>query len=237
MPQNRGDAFLARLKELVEDSTPGVMLNPSICQNYKNSAEKIAAAPEVETLARSGKEPGPGQGASAVFTTSLEEFVQTPALQSEVFGPAALIVRGETSAFESAMESLEGQLTATLHATEEELAANQGLVFALQKRAGRLIFNGFPTGVEVCNSIVHGGPYPATSDGRSTSVGPTAILRFVRPVAWQDFPDSRAPPRAPKRQSARHQAHGVRGGRNPEPKSIPPPSDITPGDDSNSTVR
>ncbi|MCH1922393.1 aldehyde dehydrogenase (NADP(+)), partial [Shewanella sp. A3A] len=89
----------------------------------------------------------------------------------------------------AAIPELEGQLTATIHATTEELAAHASLVSALESRAGRLIFNGFPTGVEVCHSMVHGGPFPATSDGRSTSVGTMAIHRFARAVAWQGFPD------------------------------------------------
>ncbi|MEK6230280.1 MAG: aldehyde dehydrogenase (NADP(+)), partial [Luteolibacter sp.] len=88
----------------------------------------------------------------------------------------------------------EGQLTATLQASDEELAENTSLVAALQQRAGRLIFNGFPTGVEVCSSMVHGGPFPSTSDGRSTSVGTMAIYRFCRAVAWQSFPDAALPP-------------------------------------------
>ena len=111
-----------------------------------------------------------------------------------MFGPATLIVRGSLQEIEAAITNLEGQLTASLHATDAELAQSTGLVNALQQRAGRLIFNGFPTGVEVCNSMVHGGPFPATSDGRSTSVGTMAIYRFCRPVAWQSFPDAALPP-------------------------------------------
>jgi NADP-dependent aldehyde dehydrogenase len=90
--------------------------------------------------------------------------------------------------------SLEGQLTATVHATENELSEYRELLFALEERAGRLIFNGFPTGVEVCHAMVHGGPFPATSDGRSTSVGTRAILRFTRPVSFQNFPSMALPP-------------------------------------------
>jgi NADP-dependent aldehyde dehydrogenase len=103
-------------------------------------------------------------------------------------------VQGTLAEIEAAIPQLEGQLTASLHATDAELAAHGSLVTALQGRAGRLIFNGFPTGVEVCNSMVHGGPFPATSDGRSTSVGTMAIFRFCRPVAWQSFPDAALPP-------------------------------------------
>lgn len=110
-----------------------------------------------------------------------------------MFGPASLIVRGSVAQIEAAIAKLEGQLTASIHGTVEELSQHTSLVNALQQRAGRLIFNGFPTGVEVCNSMVHGGPFPATSDGRSTSVGTMAIFRFCRAVAWQSFPDAALP--------------------------------------------
>ena len=89
--------------------------------------------------------------------------------------------------------SLEGQLTATVHATEQELTSNPELLSVLETKAGRLLFNGFPTGVEVCHSMVHGGPYPATSDGRSTSVGTRAIFRFTRQVCFQSFPNAALP--------------------------------------------
>src|SRR5690606_14226793 len=92
------------------------------------------------------------------------------------------------------VSELEGQLTATVHGTEAELAANASLVAALERKAGRLVFNGFPTGVVACHSMVHGGPFPATSDGRSTSVGSMAIFRFARPVAYQGCPDACLPP-------------------------------------------
>jgi NADP-dependent aldehyde dehydrogenase len=188
-----GELFLSKLKSLIEASAPGMMLNASICQAYADSTATFAAAEGVETLARSTNEPQSGQGAPAVFTVSISEFLKNEALQGEMFGPATLIVRGSLGEIEAAIPHLEGQLTASLHGTAEEISACGSLVHALQQRAGRLIFNGFPTGVEVCNSMVHGGPFPATSDGRSTSVGTTAIFRFCRPVAWQSFPDDALP--------------------------------------------
>jgi NADP-dependent aldehyde dehydrogenase len=92
-----------------------------------------------------------------------------------------------------AARKLEGQLTATIHGTPEDLAANRDLISILETKVGRLVFNGFPTGVEVCHAMTHGGPYPATSDGRSTSVGTRAIERFVRPVCYQGFPEAALP--------------------------------------------
>lgn len=193
LPKGKGDRFLAKLKSLIEAGAPGTMLNATICKSYADSTATVAATPGVETLARSANEAGPGQGAPAVFTVSIADFLKSSSLQHEMFGPATLIVRGTIEEIETAIPKLEGQLTATIHATDDELAASSSLVAALQQRAGRLIFNGYPTGVEVCNSIVHGGPFPATSDGRSTSVGPMAIFRFCRPVAWQGFPDAALP--------------------------------------------
>ena len=193
LPTGQGAEFLATLKALVEAGAPGMMLNAGICQAYASSTAAVAATPGVETLARCATAAGPGQGAPAVFTVAIGDFLKHPALQHEMFGPATLIVRGTPAEIQAAIPRLEGQLTASLHATDSELAAHGALVHALQTRAGRLIFNGFPTGVEVCNSMVHGGPFPSSSDGRSTSVGTMAIGRFCRPVAWQSFPDAALP--------------------------------------------
>jgi NADP-dependent aldehyde dehydrogenase len=170
-----------------------MMLNAGICKAFADATSSFATASGVATLARSATEAGPGQGAPMAFTVSVADFLKSEALQGEMFGPATLIVRGSFAEIEAAIPHLEGQLTASVHATVEELAAHPGLVPALQNRSGRLIFNGFPTGVEVCDSIVHGGPFPATSDGRSTSVGTMAIFRFCRPVTWQNFPEAALP--------------------------------------------
>ena len=193
LPEGTGLVFLEKLKVLVEAGTPGTMLNASICRAFAEEVEAFAETEGVETIARSATAAGPGQGAPAVFSVSLRRFLEADLLQGEMFGPAALIVRGSIGEIEAAIPELEGQLTATVHGTEAELAAHASLVAALQQRAGRLIFNAFPTGVEVCHSMVHGGPFPATSDGRITSVGSMAIHRFVRPVAWQGFPESCLP--------------------------------------------
>ncbi len=193
LPEGSGDAFLQRLSDLVTQGSPGIMLNAAICHAYRESTDSVAATPGVETLARSDSPAGPGQGAPALFATDLDNFRCQPALQHEMFGPATLIVRAPIEEMAAAILSLEGQLTATIHATPEEISSCGEIISAMQQRAGRLIFNGFPTGVEVCSSMVHGGPFPSTSDGRSTSVGTMAIDRFCRPVSWQDFPDSALP--------------------------------------------
>jgi NADP-dependent aldehyde dehydrogenase len=193
LPADQGDEFLKRLAELIAAGSPGTMLNASICQAYADATRGFEGVPGVEVLARCNATPGHGQGAPVVFTVAIADFLKSRALQGEMFGPASLIVRGSLTEIKQAVVGLEGQLTASLFGTEDELAAHADLAQLLQQRAGRLIFNGFPTGVEVCSSMVHGGPFPATSDGRSTSVGTMAIHRFCRPVAWQSFPQSGLP--------------------------------------------
>jgi alpha-ketoglutaric semialdehyde dehydrogenase len=116
-------------------------------------------------------------------------------LQDEIFGPATLVVRAESrDELLEVARSLYGNLTATILGDARDLTAFSDLVAILEKKVGRVLFNSLPTGVEVCQAMVHGGPYPATSDGRSTSVGGRAILRFTRPVCYQDFPDDALPP-------------------------------------------
>ncbi len=193
LPADQGDTFLARLKELVEAGSPATLLNASICTAFSEATSTFASAAGVETLAQCPAPTGHGQVVPIVFTASIADFLKSEELQGEIFGPGALIVRGSLAETEAAIAKLEGQLTASIHATDAELAEHASLVHALQQRAGRLIFNGFPTGVEVCSSMVHGGPYPSTSDGRSTSVGTMAIFRFCRAIAWQSFPDAALP--------------------------------------------
>jgi NADP-dependent aldehyde dehydrogenase len=193
LPTGHGGEFLQRLAELVEAGSPATMLNAGICSAYASATAQFETTPGVEVLARCKAAPGHGQACPAVFTVAAADFLAQHSLQGEMFGPACLIVRGSLTEIHSAIALLEGQLTGTLHATEQELATHPELVQTLQQRVGRLIFNGFPTGVEVCSSMVHGGPFPATSDGRSSSVGTMAIHRFCRPIAWQGFPQSALP--------------------------------------------
>lgn len=188
LPEGTGLVFLDRLKQLVAASTPGVMLSEGIAKAYTETVDAIAGTAGVETIARCSASAAPG--AAAVFSVSIRRFLEDDLLQGEMFGPGTLIVRGTLEEIEATIPELEGQLTASIHGTEAELASHSSLVTALATKAGRVIFNGFPTGVEVCHSMVHGGPYPSTSDGRSTSVGTMSIQRFVRAVCYQSFPDS-----------------------------------------------
>ncbi len=193
LPDDAGDGFLDHLAALVGKATPGVMLNPSIGRAYHDAVEAVAARPGVVVAARAGASPAPNTGAPVVFTVDAAAFAADAALQQEMFGPACLVVRGDRAAIDAAIGTLEGQLTASIHGTEAELASHSDLVARLTGLAGRIVFNGFPTGVEVCTSMVHGGPWPATSDGRSSSVGTLAIHRFTRPVAWQNAPQALLP--------------------------------------------
>ena len=124
----------------------------------------------------------------------LADFAANHELEEEIFGPTTLLIHyGEPSELIEVAKRLHGHLTATIHGTDEDLHEAAELVSVLETKVGRLLFNGYPTGVEVCHAMVHGGPFPATSDSRTTSVGTRAILRFARPVCYQDFPDASLP--------------------------------------------
>jgi NADP-dependent aldehyde dehydrogenase len=131
---------------------------------------------------------------AAVFETDVSSLLGSPDLSSEVFGPSTLLVRFSSQAeLLDAARSLRGHLTATVHGTEQDLREFSELLEILEDKVGRIVWNGYPTGVEVCHAMVHGGPYPASTDSRTTSVGSLAILRFTRPVSYQDLPDSSLP--------------------------------------------
>ena len=136
----------------------------------------------------------PNRCQARIFSTTAAQFLNDDSLGNEVFGAAALIIQCEsTDDFVAVAEHLEGQLTVTMQLNDEDLELAKRLLPVLERKAGRILCNGYPTGVEVCHAMVHGGPYPATSDSRTTSVGSAAILRFLRPVCYQDLPASLLP--------------------------------------------
>ncbi|MGP0020847.1 MAG: aldehyde dehydrogenase (NADP(+)) [Candidatus Sulfotelmatobacter sp.] len=189
------DSFRDRLQHLVASSTPFHLLTKSIHSAYDSALADRKADTAVVLVAEASQ---PAEVAGFAANTALFETDATTFLGSdlgaEIFGPTTLLVRH--SARDQILEiarSLEGQLTATIHGTEQDLREFADLVAILESKVGRLVFNGFPTGVEVCPAMVHGGPYPSTSDGRSTSVGTRAIFRFARPVCYQGFPDEALP--------------------------------------------
>ena len=191
-----GDAagvLLNTLAALVRQGAAAAMLTAGICRNYAAGLAAREHHAGVEVLAEGAAADG-AWTAPALLQVDGEELLRAPELAREVFGPAAMVVRyGSRDELMTLARALEGQLTATLHATEADLAEFAELVAVLEHKAGRLIVNGFPTGVEVGHAMVHGGPYPATSDSRTTSVGTLAILRFARPVCYQDFPQAALP--------------------------------------------
>jgi len=192
--QAETERFLQKLSELVAQAKPFTLLTRGIARDYARLTGERA---RLATLAAQApaQTTAPACPADAhLFTASLEQFLGQPALAEEIFGPDSLIVRCPTTEdFLRAAEALDGHLTATLLGGNEELAAQRALIAILEHKAGRLLFNGFPTGVEVTHAMVHGGPYPAASDARFTSVGSQAIFRFVRPVCFQNFPDAVLP--------------------------------------------
>ncbi|HEY6805664.1 MAG TPA: aldehyde dehydrogenase (NADP(+)) [Pyrinomonadaceae bacterium] len=187
------DAFATRLGELLSGSAEQTMLTSGIRSSYQNGVSTRFEQTGVVTVMKKTAEAGCG-AAPALFKVEAANFLTNASLSEEIFGPTTLIVTyADREELLQLVHSLEGQLTATIHGTDEELSTNHDLINALEQKAGRLLFNGYPTGVEVCHAMVHGGPYPATSDGRSTSVGTRAIFRFTRQVCYQSFPDAALP--------------------------------------------
>jgi NADP-dependent aldehyde dehydrogenase len=188
------DRFAQRVEALIRTALPGTMLYPARLDSYNAGVLRLSTVAGTTTV-RSTADAGQGVCAEpALIDTTAETFLQHRELSQEVFGPSTVLVRcGSRDEMEAAAHSLEGQLTATLHATATDLADHAQLVSMLEEKAGRLIVNDFPTGVEVCASMQHGGPYPATTDARTTSVGTAAIHRFARPVAYQNFPQPSLP--------------------------------------------
>jgi alpha-ketoglutaric semialdehyde dehydrogenase len=178
--------FCDSAMQAVAAAQPGAMLTPAIAGNYQRGVHALAGHADVNTLACGAVEQGKGR--PALFVTGGEAFLADRALSDEVFGPASLLVACRDMAqMRTIAESLEGQLTATLQMDEGDFDAAAQLLPILERKVGRILANGFPTGVEVATAMVHGGPFPATSDSRSSSVGTAAINRFLRPVAYQNL--------------------------------------------------
>jgi len=191
------DAFLEALSSAVRAAPCGTMLTPGIRTAFLENQAKVTGLPGVTMLASSGSAAASErtEAVPGVAVTTADHFLAEPALATEAFGPFTLVIVADSAGqFAACAESLEGQLTAALHGTPGDLAEAGPLAALLQRKAGRLIVNGFPTGVEVSPAMNHGGPYPATTDVRYTSVGTAALLRFARPVCYQDFPESLLPP-------------------------------------------
>jgi NADP-dependent aldehyde dehydrogenase len=192
---NEADSFTDKLRQLVAGSAPFHLLTRMIHSSYDSALAGRKADPAVTLVAEAPAADAQSGFAvtSALFETDATAFLGSD-LDAEIFGPTTLLVRhSKRDQLLEIARSLEGHLTATIHGTEQDLRDFADLVAILENKVGRLVFNGFPTGVEVSHAMVHGGPYPSTSDGRSTSVGTRAIFRFTRPVCYQGFPDTALP--------------------------------------------
>jgi len=188
-------AFAENFRALMDAPQDFTLLTSRIHEAYLSNTKGRAALKSAGATTHSSESVKAGFHVDpAVFETTAAELAQQPALHSEIFGPATMLVRySSREELLAAARSLEGHLTATIHATEQDLRDHADLLAILESKVGRLIYNGFPTGLEVCHAVVHGGPYPSTSDGRTTSVGSRAIYRFARLVCYQNFPASALP--------------------------------------------
>lgn len=188
--------FLNHLAKHLSTSLPGTMLNKNICQAYIEGIEAAEKIKNVQVLARSSRQADPERNETrpVIFTASAEEFLSNRQLSEETFGPASLVILNkDIEQLQQVLYALEGQLTATVHSAVEDEDNLKAIINIITEKAGRIIYNGFPTGVEVCHSMQHGGPFPSTTDAKSTSVGTSAIYRFLRPVAFQNIPEHLLP--------------------------------------------
>lgn len=186
--------FVTTAAGAVQAVAPTPMLTPGIHAAYERGVTRLLAEKSIRSVARGLPSPGPYCGRAALFSVAGREVLSNAELTSEVFGASSIVVHcADESELRRVIEHLEGQLTVTLHLDSADHALAARLLPTVERKAGRLVVNGWPTGVEVSHAMVHGGPFPATSDGRSTSVGTLAIERFLRPVCYQDFPDELLP--------------------------------------------
>lgn len=190
----QGDAFLNEVSTAISAASGQTMLTKSIADSWTAGVEQLSAQPGVQIVGQGT--PGNTENAPApvILQADLAQFTHNPVLHEEIFGAASLVIRYESlSDLTEAVSHLEGQLTATIHCTDADQATAAALIPLVEEKVGRILFNGWPTGVEVNHAMVHGGPFPATSDVRTTSVGSLAIERFLRPVAYQNVPDALLP--------------------------------------------
>jgi NADP-dependent aldehyde dehydrogenase len=191
------ERFVASAASALEQRAAQTMLTPGIAEAYRRGVVCLAGERNVQCAARGLASGEPNRGQAGLYTTDADSFLAQPALHEEIFGATALVVRCRDAAQLTAVaRALEGQLTATLQLDADDARDTtlaRTLLPTLERKAGRILVNGWPTGVEVTHAMVHGGPWPATTDGRSTSVGTAAIERFLRPVCYQDMPDSLLP--------------------------------------------
>ncbi len=185
--------FTETLSKTLAEASPATMLNEKIATSYYRHRGALIEQTGVEALGDT-ENAGDNKGKPLTAKVNGQSFLNNPKLHEEIFGPFTMVVEcANTSEMTAVANSLEGQLTGTMVASENDIKANPEVAEALGQKVGRLLFNGVPTGVEVCHSMQHGGPYPASTDARTTSVGTAAISRFVRPISYQSWPDDLLP--------------------------------------------
>lgn len=186
--------FYTRLNHKISEVPAGIMLTPDIKKAFDSGVEMTSNIDNMEELAVGLSEGSVNESSARVFKTSMNNFMMNKDLAEENFGPSSVLI--EASAKEEileAAENLTGHLTATIFGTDKDFSQYRELFDILEMKVGRVIVNGYPTGVEVCHSMVHGGPFPATTAPQSTSVGTNAIKRFARPICFQDYPNAILP--------------------------------------------
>ena len=186
--------FISVLGNEIETIAPAKMLHPGIAKAFDEKRDKALHQKNVTTIAVSSTPKKENEGTPTIATATGKDFLTNPVLHQEVFGPYSLVIRcKDMNEMIEVAKHLEGQLTATLMATGDDVLSNEELVEAVKNICGRFILNGVPTGVEVCLSMQHGGPFPATTDSRFTSVGADGIKRFARPLAFQNWENKLLP--------------------------------------------
>ncbi len=186
--------FIKETVRQISSSSGSKMFSESVLRNYRLNSGKMLEYSDTKIIAKGSEEPGSPAVGPIMAMVAAKDFINRPALHEEVFGPFSLVVVCDSEEqLKQVISSLRGQLTATIFSDKEDNDKQKEITSALLDKCGRLLFNGVPTGVEVCAAMQHGGPYPASSDSRYTSVGVSAIKRFVRPVSFQDFPDDVLP--------------------------------------------
>lgn len=186
--------FIQALGEAMSATPPAHMLHEGIAKNYTEKRTAALSQQGVDTVAVAVQPAAPQQGAPTVASATGKAFLSNPVLHQEVFGPYSLVIRcADMQEMTAVAQRIDGQLTATIMATEDDVKTHTELIESIKNICGRFIMNGVPTGVEVCAAMHHGGPFPATTDSRFTSVGADGIRRFARPVAFQNWPDTLLP--------------------------------------------
>jgi NADP-dependent aldehyde dehydrogenase len=188
------DLFINKLVQEIQEISPSCMLHPNIYNAYNLGLQKIKKNKNVSELTSYSDKYENNFPRHVISRVSAEKFIEDKCLQHEIFGPCSLIITcQDEEEILKVIESLDGQLTGTILAQDHDTFLSQQIIDTFELKVGRIIFNGVPTGVEVCSSMTHGGPYPASTDSRFTAVGINSIKRWLRPVSYQDFPQSLLP--------------------------------------------